>query len=95
MRSPRDGRSDGHRGGHDAVKPADWLRRFEARRERLAADLEFLVTHESPSEDFERVSSLAREIGDRRISADVPIAPPASTTSWAWSRYVPGSHSDS
>jgi glutamate carboxypeptidase len=47
------------------VRPAEWLARFEARREQLAADLEVLVTHESPSEDGERVSSLAREIGGR------------------------------
>ena len=47
------------------MRSAEWLGRFEARRERLAADLEFLVTHESPSEDSERVSSLARAVGDR------------------------------
>ena len=47
------------------MRPAEWLARFEARREQLAADLEFLVARESPSEDSERVSLLARGIGDR------------------------------
>ena len=47
------------------MRPAEWLARFEARREQLAANLEFLVTRESPSEDSERVSLLARGIVER------------------------------
>jgi glutamate carboxypeptidase len=47
------------------VSPRDWLARFAARGESLAADLEALVLQESPSDDAARVSSLARWIRDR------------------------------
>lgn len=47
------------------MRPRDWLSRFEARGDRLAADLESLVSLESPSDDPERVTSLARWIRDR------------------------------
>lgn len=47
------------------MTPRDWLTRFEARRDRLAADLESLVLQESPSEDAARVSSLAQWVRDR------------------------------
>jgi len=47
------------------VKPREWLARFAARGDRLTADLEALVAQESPSDDADRVSSLARWIRDR------------------------------
>jgi glutamate carboxypeptidase len=47
------------------VRPRDWLSRFEARGDRLVADLESLVSQESPSEDAERVTALARWVRDR------------------------------
>ncbi len=47
------------------MRPQDWLFRFEARRDRLAADLESLVLQESPSEDAASVSALARWVRDR------------------------------
>ena len=53
------------------MTPRDWLARFDSRRDRLAADLESLVSRESPSDDPERVSSLARWIRDRLESAGV------------------------
>jgi glutamate carboxypeptidase len=53
------------------VRARDWLARFEARGEALAADLEALVLQESPSDDPARVSSLARWIRDRLRGAGV------------------------
>jgi len=47
------------------VKPREWLARFAARGDRLTADLEALVAQESPSDDADRVSSLARWVRDR------------------------------
>jgi glutamate carboxypeptidase len=47
------------------VRPRDWLSRFEARGDRLGADLESLVSLESPSDDPERVTELARWVRDR------------------------------
>jgi glutamate carboxypeptidase len=47
------------------VRPRDWLARFEARGDRLRDDLESLVRQESPSDEPERVSSLARWVRDR------------------------------
>ena len=47
------------------MRPRDWLSRFAARGDRIAADLESLVLQESPSEDAERVSSLAQWVRDR------------------------------
>jgi len=62
------------------VTPRDWLARFQARQEALHADLESLVGLESPSDDPERVSALARWIRDRLRGAGVraetrPCAP--------------------
>lgn len=53
------------------MRPRDWLARFQAREERLQADLESLVTIESPSDDPERVSELARWVRDRLRGAGV------------------------
>ncbi|MFN2385906.1 MAG: M20 family metallopeptidase [Thermoanaerobaculia bacterium] len=53
------------------MKPRDWLARFQAMGARMDADLEALVSHESPSEDAERVSSLARWVRDRLIERGV------------------------
>ena len=47
------------------MKPREWLARFAARGDRLTADLEALVAQESPSDDADRVSSLARWVRDR------------------------------
>ena len=47
------------------MRARDWFSRFDARRERLAEDLEAAVSQESPSEDAERVTSLARWVRDR------------------------------
>ena len=47
------------------MRPREWLARFAAREDRLTADLEALVSQESPSDDADRVSSLARWIRDR------------------------------
>jgi glutamate carboxypeptidase len=53
------------------VRPRDWLARFEARGEGLAADLEALVLQESPSDDAARVSAIARWVRDRLRGAGV------------------------
>ena len=53
------------------MRPRDWLARFEARSETLAADLEALVLQESPSDDAARVSSLARWVRERLRSGGV------------------------
>ena len=45
--------------------PADWLRVFEAALPRMCADLEALVSMESPSDDASRVSALAAWIRER------------------------------
>lgn len=59
------------------MRPADWLARFEDRRERLAEDLEALVSQESPSEDAERVTALARwirgRLGERGVAAETRV----------------------
>jgi glutamate carboxypeptidase len=62
------------------VSPRDWLARFEPRGDRLQADLEALVGLESPSDDPERVSSLARWVRDRLrgcgVRAETRACPP-------------------
>jgi glutamate carboxypeptidase len=47
---------------------------FSARKERLLADLEALVVHESPSDDAARVSSLSRWIAERLSHAGLAAA---------------------
>jgi glutamate carboxypeptidase len=58
-----------------------WLDALEARAPRLASDLEALVRLESPSDDAERVTALARWVGDRLrergVSVDLRPCPPA------------------
>ena len=53
------------------MRPRDWLARFQAREDRLQSDLEALVGLESPSDDPERVSALARGVRDRLRGAGV------------------------
>ncbi len=53
------------------LNPRGWLSRFQEQAERIEADLEALVTQESPSDDAERVSSLARWVRDRLLARGV------------------------
>jgi glutamate carboxypeptidase len=53
------------------LRPPDWLRRFERRRDRILADLAALVRLESPSDDTQRVSAVARWIRERLRGAGV------------------------
>jgi glutamate carboxypeptidase len=52
--------------------PRRWLDAFEAQAPRLVSDLEALVRLESPSDDAERVTALARRVGDRLRGRGVP-----------------------
>lgn len=49
----------------------DWRSHFAQRRERLLADLEALVTRESPSHEADRVTALAEWMGGRLRAAGV------------------------